>query len=396
MLNTEEIKFINDNIKENTSSLLLKYHGKEDLNYKFLVQQIAARNRVKKKLPTMCENPQVVFPPSLNLEQSSSEATSQYKRDFVATLIEKDGVGADLTSGLGIDAIFMSENFKEYHHLEPNRELLDISEANYKALEISNVTTHNTTCEAFLENNTINDFEFLYLDPCRRDEKSGEKVVLLEDYSPNIIELEDELLNISKRVLVKTSPILDYNDSIRKLKHVVEVHVVSYKNEVKEVLYLLEKKEVEVIAFKAVNFTSDNRVDILDFTYDDIKNSEVTYGRPQRYIYEPNSSIMKALAFNFISQKYKLDKLHPNSHLYTSNEVILEFPGRVFKLQEAVAFNKQNLKGIKKAHVACRNFPSTVMKIRKKCGIKDGGNTYLFGTTLGDESNVILICKKEV
>jgi len=398
MLSKLEKKFIKDNLTQNVNSLLLKFHGKEDLNYKFIIQQISARQKIKKKLPLLYENDNIIFPPSLNLEQSSSEITSKYKRDLIKNLVDKNGVGADLTSGFGIDSIFMSENFKSYYHIEPNLKLLNISEQNYKSLNINNVKLHNTTAENFLLENNIPEFEFMYLDPSRRDKKSGKKVVLLEDYSPNIIELEEELLKISKKVLVKTSPILDFNDSLKKLKYVSEVHIVSVKNEVKEVLYLLDKDSNNNldydVKFTTINYLNNNRFDSLSFTYNDIKNSAANFSTPKKYLYEPNSSIMKSLAFNFISKKFNLDKLHQNSHLYTSNSLVEDFPGRVFVIEESLAYKSKDLKKIKKAHIACRNFPISVEKIRKLAKIKDGGNVYLFATTLLDNSGIVLVCRK--
>ena len=394
MLNENEKKFIKENLKENVNSLLLKYHNKEDLNYKFLIQQILARQKVKKKLPSLCENENIIFPPSLNLEQSSSEITAKYKRDIVKNMLTTFNSGVDLTAGLGIDSIFISDNFKEYHHIEPNKDLLSISESNYTTLGKSSVKLHNTTAEEFIKENKEENFDFIYIDPSRRDDKSGEKVVLLEDYSPNIIELEDDLLNMSDIVIVKTSPILDFNDSIKKLKNVSEVHIVSVKNEVKEVLYILKKDKVDDIKFITVNFKNSKECDTLTFTYDDIKNSTATFAEPKKYLYEPNSSIMKSLAFNFISQEFKIYKLHQNSHLYTSYKLIENFPGRVFLIEEAISGKPKSLKRFKKAHVACRNYPMTVEKIRKKAGLKDGGYYFIFATTLLDEKNIFLVCKK--
>ncbi len=394
MLNTSDIKFIKENSKKSVNELLLKYHNKEEADYKFLIQQISAREKVKKRLPAMCENDFVVFPPSLNLEQCSSEITAKYKQDIVKQLVSNFDIGVDLTAGFGVDALFIGEIFKEYHHIEPNEELLKLSENNYKVLDKNHIKTFCTTAENFLSQNKDKKYDFIYLDPSRRDEKSGEKVVLIDSYSPNLIELEEQLLGMSENILVKTSPVLDYNDTIAKVKSIAEVHIVSVKNEVKEVLYFLKRGFSDVVKFKTINFINDTDFHSFDFSLEELKNARASFGEVQTYLYETNASIMKSLAFNLVSEKFNLCKLHNNSHLYTSNNLLENFAGRVFKIIDVIAPKKKELKSIKKAHIACRNFAMSVEEIRKKFGIKEGGETYIFATTLLDEKSIFLVCEK--
>lgn len=392
MLTLTDIAFIKKHIKDDAKSLMMKYHGNTDLDYKFLITQVSSRQKIQKKLPDLYNNDAIVFPQSLNLEQSSSQATAQYKNSIIKPLLTQHTSGCDLTAGFGIDVIGISPLFDTFTHIEPNEELLSLSKANYKTLKLDTVLTVHATAEEYLTSIHADSYDFLFIDPSRRAKDSGAKVIFLEDYSPNVIELHETMLNTAPIVMIKTSPVLDYNDVISKLPNVAEVHVVAVDNEVKELLYILKRVIPNERLFRAVNLQSMQH----DFsvTLDEIKNAQATYSMPLHYLYEANSAIMKMLAFDAISDIYTIPKLHTNSHLFTSSELVKDFPGRSFEVESILPYKKKYLSKIGKAHIACRNFPDSPEMIRKKTKIKNGGEIYLFATTLLDDSLAILICKK--
>lgn len=382
-LTEEEKAFIAQHLQDDVRELALKFAGKSPLPYRFLIQQIAARQKAVVKLPTLAANPEILFPPLQNLEQTSSEITADYK----STLISSE-TGADLTGGFGIDTIAFAKRCTSFHYIEPNAELAELSSYNFNLLALP-ITVHQQPCEVFLAQHT-SPLDFIYLDPSRKD-ANKQKVVFLEDYSPNVLEIKDDLLRLSEAILIKTAPLLDITDTIRKLESVSEVHIVAVKNEVKEVLYLLNKNK-KTTTIKTINFTATENQ-----TFDFEMNTETpqnTYALPQKYLYEPNAAIMKSGGFFKLGNALDLAKLHPNSHLFTSEILISTFPGRVFEIKAVLPYRKKEIQHMVKANITVRNFPDNVDTIRKKLKIKPGGEGYLFATTLIDDKPVLLECRK--
>lgn len=348
-----------------------------------LIQQIESRRKAKKKLPTWFKTKNIYYPPKLNLEQTSSEITARYK----ASIISGKSL-ADITGGFGIDSFYFSEAFKTVHHFELNKCLSEITNYNFSVLGKENITCFS---EDGVQQVLKNKYDVIYVDPSRRNDIKG-KVFLLKDCEPNIPLHLNALLKNCNQLLIKTSPMLDLSIGLEELKFVSEIHIVAVNNDVKELLWLLSNDTSESITIKTINFNK-GKAESFDFYWK--QTSKPSYSLPKRYLYEPNAAIMKSGAFNLVSEKFKLNKLHQHTHLYTSDELV-EFPGRKFQINQVIPYKKKEIKKsqIKKANISTRNFPETVSVLRKKLKINDGGKEYLFFITSETEEKIILVCTK--
>ncbi|WP_299122670.1 RsmD family RNA methyltransferase [uncultured Winogradskyella sp.] len=387
ILNIEIQEFINANLKSDISNLLLKGVSFDGIETKSIIEQIEAKKRCEKKLPTWFNAANIYYPNKLNIEQTSSEITAKYKANLVSgkSLI-------DLTGGLGVDAYYFSKQIENVIHCEINTELSDIAKHNYKALNVSNITCKNDSGIEVLKE-LDQHFDWIYIDPSRRDD-SKKKVFLISDCTPNVKTFQTLFLKYAKHVMIKTSPLLDISATLSDLKHTKEIHVVALNNEVKELLWVLERNYEGNVIIKTVNLQKD-KIQNFEFHFENETITNPNYSEPLTYLYEPNSAILKAGAFNSISEQLELNKLHKHSHLYTS-DVLVDFPGRRFKIEKKLAFNKKAFakEKISKANVTTRNFPLTVGDIRKKLKIKDGGSVYVFFTTDLNDEKIILVCSK--
>jgi hypothetical protein len=386
ILNNEVQDFINSNLKSDITKLILKGSSFNTVSIQEIAEQIEAKNKCKKKLPTWFTSKNIYYPNKLNIEQTSSEITAKHKANLVSgkTLI-------DLTGGFGIDSYYFSQKVKNVTHCEINEELSEIVSYNYTELDVKNIKTFAENGFDYLKKINTK-FDWIYADPSRRNE-TKRKVFLLQDCLPNIPENLDFLFQFTNNILLKTSPILDIRSALNELKFVKEIHVVAVENEVKEVLFLLQKNYNQQSDFKTINHTKKS-TEIFNFNFNSIFSA--TYSEPKKYVYEPNAAILKAGAFQQISTLYKINKLQQNSHLYTS-ENLINFPGRVFKIIQTTTYNKKELAKIiptKKANITTRNFPDSVAQIRKKINFKEGGNQYLFFTTDINNKHIVLICEK--
>lgn len=368
--------FIEDHLYDDPSGLMLKANHYPDWPMKLIVEQIQSKSRAKRKLPTWFRTPGIIYPPLLSMEQCSSEQTATYK----ASLARGHKKMADLTGGFGVDFSAFAKHFQECHYVERNEELGTIAHHNFECLGFKNTHIHTDDSIKFLIENE--GFDLVYLDPARRGDRD-QKVVRLEDCEPNVIDLLPSLLDKSEQVILKTSPLLDIKGAIKALKHVSEVHVLAVSNEVKELLFVLEGSSSEDPNVQCVNLVRDNVVQF-SFQFGEEEQLVSSFGEMRNYLYEPNASILKAGAFKAIANKFRLKKLHPNSHLYTSEGLVESFPGRSFRVLDEISLNKKNLKKLlpsMKANITVRNFPMSVEQIRKKTGIRDGGDDYLFATS---------------
>lgn len=368
-------------------SVVLKNHDFDGVSSKELVQQIEAKNRCRKKLPTWFNTPLIYYPERLNLEQTSSEDTAQYKAEIASgkSLL-------DLTGGLGVDSYFFSLNKSRILHCEINPKLAEIAAYNFKILGRKNIKTYVGDGLDLLKNSEAF-FDWIYVDPSRRNESKG-KVFLLADCLPNIPENLAILFSSTNNIMIKTAPLLDITAGISELKFVKEIHVVAVKNEVKELLWILEKGYQGNIEIKTVNIASKSR-EVFNFNLEKEARTTPTFSEPLDYLYEPNAAILKSGGFNIVAETFGVYKLHQHAHLYTHNKHI-DFPGRHFKIEAAIPYNKKALYalGIKKANVTTRNFPTSVNELRKKFKIKDGGEVYLFFTTNSAGKKIVLHCTK--
>ncbi len=391
ILHPEVQEFINTNLKTDLPQLILKGSPFSDVSIQELATQIETKQKAEKKIPLWFAAENIIYPKSLNLEQTSSQITAQYKAEQIEgeTLI-------DLTGGFGIDGFFFAEKFQSITHCELNEELSKLVKHNFQYLsKKNNIEFYAGNGIDFLKN-TNQIFDWIYIDPSRRNEVGG-RVFRLEACEPDILQHLELLLKHARNgVFMKTSPLLDFSLGLKELHfQVEEIQIVAVNNDVKELLWkITSEKNESKLPVKCVNFSKDKeQVFQADFYAEN--TAEINYSEPLPYLYEPNAAILKGGFFNSVAEKFQLNKIAPHSHLYTS-EVKIEFPGRVFKIEEQLPFQKKSFKklGITKANVTTRNFPLSVDQIRKKLSIKDGGNTYLFFTTNSTNEKLILVCKK--
>ncbi len=380
-------EFITNNIETNISKLALQKNPFSDIPWTDILNQIALKSKAKEKLPTWFNHSNIIYPSRISLEQTSSEKTAKYKSDLVSgeNLI-------DLTGGFGVDDYYFSKKVNQVVHCELNTELSEIVKHNFQIFKQSNITCIQGDSLTILQD-LKQKFDWIYIDPSRRNNAKG-KVFMLQDCLPNVPENLDDYFLFSNNILIKTAPILDITAGLSELRNVKSIHIVAVNNEVKELLWEIKKGYQGEINIKTINFNK-NIAEKFDF----VLNEEIQhsiYSLPKKYIYEPNSAILKSGAFELIAQHFKLEKLHQHSHLYTSDEII-DFPGRVFKIELHFEFNKKEMKQFlenTKANITTRNFPETVENLRKKWKIKEGGDRYSFFTTDADNNKIVLICAK--
>ena len=387
ILDPEVSKFIEDNQKKDLPSLILKGSPFENVTVQELAVQIKGLNVAEKKFPEFYKNPYIIYPPKLNLEQTSSEITAKYK----ASLMNGD-YGIDLTGGLGIDTYFISKNFQDFTYCELNKDLAEIAEHNFKALSADNISVIKGDGLIFLKESKGNS-DWIYADPARRDDRGG-KVFKFEDCDPNIPQNLELLFNHTENLMVKSSPILDISAGLLELKFVKEVHVVAVRNEVKELLWILQKDYDAPPIVKTINFENDS---VQKFSNEKDGADEIAeLDQPETYLYEPNAAILKSGMFNLLAVQTQTKKLHQHSHLYTSKKIV-DFPGRKFQITDIKSYKPTELKKYfksKKANITTRNFPESVESIRKKFKIRDGGSDYIFFTTNMNDEKIVIFCKK--
>jgi len=386
LLNKINQNFIQEHINEDPSKLILKGSSFSNISIQELVEQIVSKKKCEKKLPTWFHGENIYYPNKINIEQTSSEITAKYK----ATLISGNSI-IDVSGGFGVDCFYFAKRCEKVFHCEINEELSQIASHNFNELNAINVSTFVGDGIGYIKNN-FTQYDWIYADPSRRND-AKEKVFLLEDCLPNIPMHLDELFKKTERILLKLSPVLDITASINALKYVKEIHVVAVQNEVKELLFILEKGYSGTIPIKTLNLKKDS-LESFESVYDSGVNA--TYSRPNTYLFEPNSAILKSGLFNDVSHQLKIDKIQVNSHLYTSNNLI-NFPGRCLKVLRILNYDKKQLKKIipsQKANITTRNFPETVAQIRKKINFKEGGEIYLFFTTDLNNKHIVLVCEK--
>lgn len=385
LLQPEIQKFIDDHINDQPADLMLKASQFPDWPMKVIVEQIAAKRKAQSKLPEWFSTKGLIWPAAISMEQCSSEITAKYKASIVSGKLM-----ADLTGGFGVDTYYLSKKFSGATHVEMNADLHQVVAHNFDCLK-ANIQTVLGSAEDYL--GSMDGVDLMYLDPARRDSDS-QKVVFLEDYSPNVIEMLPQLQQKAEEILIKVSPMLDIKKAISDLGSVAEVHVVAAKNEVKELLFFL-RKEPAMTSVKAVNL-GESEAEVFEFNYEVEESAKPEFSEVLNYLYEPNAAILKAGAFKNIGSEFGLKKLHYNSHLYTSNVLVSEFPGRAFQVLDELSLNKKRLKKqlqSMQANVTVRNFPMSVKEIRSITGLKEGGDQYIFATT-DQEGKKVLLCEK--
>lgn len=389
-LSQSTIEFIRAHSRDDVRLLALQAPRYPDVDMPAAIVQIAGRQAAANKIPSWQSIEELWYPRHLSMEQCSSEITAQYK----STLADGETL-ADLTGGFGIDCAFMASRFRKVSYVERQEELCEIAKHNFPLLGLKHITVYNEDGVAHLQK--MEPVDCIFIDPARRNEHGG-KTIAISDCEPDVEELEELLLNKGKQIIIKLSPMLDLTLALKNMKHVREVHVISVNNECKELLLIIGNEPSQLIPIHCINLTPKEK-QTFTFTREGELTSECLYTKELgKYLYEPNASILKAGAFRSIASRYEVKKLHPNSHLYTSDLWIENFPGRSFLITGQCSFNKKEIKEtigeLKKANITVRNFPATVAEIRKRTKLSDGGEVYLFATTLSNEQKVFIRCSK--
>ena len=389
-MNEATREFIREHESDDVRQVALRGCKNPAVDLPLALRQIEGRQKAKYKLPELYAHPEILYPAAISLEQCSSSETAQYKS---ALLSGHDF--ADLTGGFGIDTFAFAPNFEQCHYVEPQHTLCQLAQHNATVLGISNIHIHESTMEEALPE--LPSVDCLYLDPSRRD-SHGNRVVTLEECTPDLTHWKDALLHkVRHCLLAKLSPMLDIKRTLQQLPETTAVHIVAVNNECKEVLFLLEpgadRHDIPVVAAHI----KDGVTDVFRFSALEEQNAVPTLtDELGEYLFEPNAAIMKAGGFKTVATHFNLQKLHPHTHLYTSDQPVDNFPGRTFRIEQALPFSKKTAKQllIKQANIATRNFPLSADELKKSLKIKDGGDTYIFGATLTGDRKVLLICSK--
>lgn len=392
-MNQKTKQFIAEHEKDDIFTLKLQHRNDSEIDIDLAIRQIIGKQKVKSKIPLFYDAEDILYPVQLSLEQSSSELTAKYKSSLC-----KGNTLVDLTGGFGIDCCFMSEHFKQVTYVERQAELCELAEHNFKVLEKSHIRVIHAETEKHLQE--MEAVDWIFIDPARRS-SSGKKVVLLSDCEPDVSALSTVLLEKSNRIMIKLSPMMDITAALRELPTTSEIHILSVENECKEVLLILGQSVENNKKIKAINFGKNNENQVFEYSIDDELNAIASFTSAiEKYLYEPNAAVMKSGAFKLVGGRFNLRKLHKNTHLYTSNKLLPDFPGRIFETRHLWGNSKAELKELAqhlpKANITTRNYPISVDELRKKLKIKDGGDTYLFACTLADEQKIIIECKKAI
>lgn len=409
-----------------------------EVDMPFALDQIRGRKMARVKLPRWASLEGIIYPPHISMEQCSSESTALYKAELAARLLslpasssgiemkaENEIEFVDLTGGFGVDFSYIAARLGvKSMYVERQAHLCEAAKENFGRLGLKNAIVKNGDGIEILHSfhpkkkdaasaddslgitydqprsllKTNLGLKIIFIDPARRDD-AGNKVVSLKDCTPDVTVLQEEMLSKADYVIIKLSPMLDWHRAISELSHVREVHIISVNNECKELLLVLSARNMgEKLRIYCINDAQSFVCEESDMETSSVKIAPSTLEEMQ-YLYEPNASLMKAGCFGVLSGRYDARMLSKNSHLFVSQAPIEAFPGRSFRIIAVSSFNKKELKrhlsGITKANIATRNFPLSVAELRKRLKLKDGGETYIFATTLSDESHVLVITEKK-
>lgn len=403
MMNQATQDFIRQHQDEDVRQLAFLGSKNPEVDMPFALDQIRGRKMARAKLPLWANIDGIIYPPHISMEQCSSESTALYKAELAARLLglpassSSEEIGfVDLTGGFGVDFSYIASRLgMSSMYVERQAHLSEAAKENFERLGLKNAIVKNEDGIEVLH--SLKELKLIFIDPARRDD-AGNKVVSLKDCTPDVTVLQEEMLLKADYVIIKLSPMLDWHRAISELSHVREVHIISVNNECKELLLVLSARNMgENLRIYCINDAQSFVCDELDMEASQVKIAPSTLEEMQ-YLYEPNASLMKAGCFGVLSERYDARMLSKNSHLFVSREPIAVFPGRSFRIIAVSSFNKKELKrhlsGITKANIATRNFPLSVAELRKRLKLKDGGETYIFATTLSDDSHVLVITEK--
>jgi len=369
LLRSEVQQFLRSNEQADEAALVLKYQHVLGVPVAWIAEQLSGRRKAKQKLPSWYRTESVIYPPPLSLAQCSSEATAQFKAGILADLPLVRGV--DLTGGFGVDSFFISQRCSDFTYVEPSGALFEIAMHNHHRLGAPGIKGAQQFAGDFLRSSG-EPFDLIFLDPSRR--KKGRKIFQLADGEPSVPNLLHEIFNHANMLLLKTSPMLDLRQGLSELRHVETIFVVSVDNECRELLFLCRKDYTSDPKIHCVNL-SVNRYpgEALVFHFAEEKKATPTFSDPLNYVYEPNASILKAGAFKLVCERYRVSKLHPHTHFYTSAELLGDFPGRIFRIEGPWSPGRDS----RQANILSRNYPLSSDQLKVKLKITDGGERYL-------------------
>ena len=406
MMNEATREFIRQHRQEDVRLLALRGTKDPEVDLAMALQQIDGRRRAQEKLPSWAEVEGIVWPPHLSMEQCSSEQTARYKAEVAGS----GGLFVDLTAGFGVDAAFIAKGFQRAVCVELQPELCALSSSNFKILGLPQIEVVNGNGVEYLH--TMASADLVFIDPARRDEHGG-RTYGIADCTPNVLEIIDELLEKAQRVMIKLSPMLDWRKAVEDIgkNHVSAVHIVSVNNECKELILKVKgskgekvkeskgekAKETKVVC---MNLLPDGSRECFEFDADAPSPIKILHSSLStlHFLYSPNTSIMKAGCFELLAERFGVTPLHQNSHLFVSEQEVSDFPGRGFIIERITSMNKRELKeslaGLTQANIAVRNFPISAEELRRRLKLRDGGDVYIFATTIENLGHRLLICRK--
>lgn len=392
-----EIKlFIREHFNEDTNRLMLSASRYPEMNVPFAVDQILARRQIREKLPSWYAYEDLIFPSRISAEQCSSEQTAFYKQGLL-----KGNSFCDLTGGLGVDCYYFAKKARSATYIERYPAYCEAARHNFDVLGAAHIRIIQADVREIVQSLQADTF---YIDPARRS-KDNKRAFALADCEPDILQLKPILLENTQRLIIKISPMADLEETLRLLPETREIHILSVRNECKELLFLLENHATEYqpekVRVYAVNLLKDKEMPAFVFDIEEEKNAPLlTTDVVADYLYEPHAALLKSGAFKLIANRYGLRKLHRHSHLYTSSHFVPDFPGRCFAVEEILEFSGKLLKQLSRqlpqANLTTRNFPLTVAGLRKRSVIKEGGDIYLFATTLANEQKILIKTHKVI
>ena len=402
-MNQQTLDFIRQHADDDVRQLALRAPRTGDVDLPFALQQIAGRQKARQKLPSWAVVEGLIYPPHLSMEQCSSEQTARYKAALAARLLDgqQQRSMADLTGGFGVDFSFLAKQFPKAVYVERQEHLCDAARHNFQLLGIPHAEVVCGDGVDYLRQ--MQPVHLIYIDPARRDEH-GQRTFGMADCTPDVVAISDEIAKKCHFCMLKLSPMLDWHQAVAELRatgcwSVAEVHIVSVGNECKELLLVLSRESSEEFRLFCVN--NDDVFEVNgNLLYGDLPVSDPSrLSSPDSlFLYEPNASIMRAGWFGAVAERFGVQPVGKNSHLFVSPHFIGDFPGRQFEIVRATTMNKRELKaalsGIDSANIAVRNFPLSVAELRKRLHLKDGGDTYIFATTAGEKDHLLLICRK--
>ena len=382
--------FIQAHLSDDPDRLLLSASRYPEIDMPFVVAQITARRQIKEKLPTWYQQEQLLFPAKIAAEQCSSEQTALYKQQLVT---EGDTL-CDLTGGLGIDSYYFSRRVKQVYYIERFPSYCEVARANMATLGARNVVVLEGDSTQWLDQ--LPAIDVFYVDPARRGE-GNKRMFALSDCEPDLTQLLPRLLAKAPRVIAKLSPMADLRQTLALLPTTQAIHILSVKNECKELLFVIGREPREsAVPIHCVHLTKQAASDECFVCSLEAEQQAASHLATtlRRYLYEPNASVLKAGAFKQVACQFPVEKLQVSSHLYTSDYYLDRFPGRRFEVDEVIPFHSKSCKQLAgqslQANVTTRNFPLTVEALRKKCRIREGGDIYLFATTGPKEEKLLI------